>query len=96
MGGTCSVPKEAEQYGKQGSSWKPMVYTSLASLGLTSIISISLIVQHLRRYRSPKEQRQIIRIVFSVVIYSIIAFFEVYKYSVAQYIDPLGESKRWA
>ena len=87
----CPVPKGAENYGKRGTSWHPMLYISLACLGATTAISLSLIIQHLRRYRSPKEQRQIIRIIFSVIAYSLVAFFEIFRYEDAQYIDPLGD-----
>ena len=82
----CPAPKGAEQYGVRGTAWKPMVFTSLVCLGVTTAISLSLIILHLRRYRAPKEQRQIVRIVFSVVVYSIVAFFELFRYEIAQYI----------
>lgn len=87
----CPVPKGAENYDARGSAWKPMIWVALASTAITTAVSLSLIVLHLRRYRAPKEQRQIVRIVFSVVVYSLVAFFEIYKYETAQYIDPLGD-----
>lgn len=87
----CPVPAGSENYVHRGTAWHPMLYISLASLGITTAISLSLIVLHLRRYRAPKEQRQIIRIVFSVIAYSIIAFVELAKYEVAQYVDPIGD-----
>ena len=68
-----------------------MLWTSIAAVAVTAAISLSLIVLHLRRYRRPKEQRQIIRIVFSVVVYSIVAFLELFRYEIAQYVDPLGD-----
>ena len=68
-----------------------MRWTALACTATTALICLALIVQHLRRYRAPKEQRQIIRIVFSIPIYSVIAFFEIYRYGTAKYIDPLGD-----
>ena len=68
-----------------------MLYVSFTCLLATTAISLSLIILHLRRYRAPKEQRQIIRIVFSVIIYSLVAFFEIFSYDIAQYIDPLGD-----
>lgn len=68
-----------------------MLYTAAAATVVTLIIALALIFQHLRRYRAPKEQRQIIRIIFSVIVYSVVAFFEIYKYSIAQYIDPIGD-----
>lgn len=64
-----------------------MIWIALASTAATTAIAISLIVLHLRRYRSPKEQRQIVRIIFSVVVYSLVAFFELYQYEAAQYLE---------
>jgi len=87
----CPVRKGAENYGDRGTSWQTMFYISLASLGVTSAISLALIFQHLQRYRAPKEQRQVIRIIFSVVAYSLVAFFELWRYEDAQYVDPLGD-----
>ncbi|EME89792.1 seven transmembrane receptor protein, partial [Pseudocercospora fijiensis CIRAD86] len=46
---------------------------------------------HLRRYRAPKEQRQIIRMVFAPCVFALVAFFEVLSYEIAPYIDPLGD-----
>lgn len=89
--GGCPVPKGAENYDARGTAWHPMIWIGLASTAVTTGISLALIFLHLRRYRAPKEQRQIIRIVFSVVVYSCVAFFEIYKYEVAQYIDPIGD-----
>jgi hypothetical protein len=89
--GDCPIPKGSQNFDNRGTSWHIMLYISLASLGATTAIALSLIVLHLRRYRAPKEQRQIIRIVFSVIAYSVVAFFELYRYEVAQYIDPIGD-----
>ncbi|KAK5124489.1 hypothetical protein LTR85_001706 [Meristemomyces frigidus] len=68
-----------------------MVIAAFACTCATIAISTSLIALHIRRYRAPKEQRQIIRIAFSVVIYAVVAFFEIYSYAAAQYIDPIGD-----
>lgn len=87
----CPIPKGSQNFDDRGSSWHTMLYISLASLGATTATSLSLIVLHLRRYRAPKEQRQIIRIVFSVIAYSFVAFLELFRYEDAQYVDPLGD-----
>jgi len=67
-----------------------MLYASSLCTCVTIIIAFSLIILHLRRYRAPEEQRQIIRIVFSVILYSIVAVFEIYNYEVVEYIDQIG------
>ena len=68
-----------------------MIWVALGSTAATTGIALSLIILHLRRYRSPKEQRQIVRIIFSVIVYSVVAFFEIWKYESAQYVDPIGD-----
>lgn len=88
---TCPVPAGSLNYDVRGTSWHPMMLASAACTCVTLAISLSLIALHLRRYRSPNEQRQIIRIVFSVNVYAVVAFFEVYSYEIAQYIDPIGD-----
>lgn len=87
----CPAPVGSTDYNDRGTAWSAMRWTALACTATTALLSLSLIFQHLRRYRAPKEQRQIIRIVFSIPIYSVIAFFEIYKYENAKYIDPLGD-----
>ncbi|KYG49816.1 hypothetical protein M433DRAFT_130898 [Acidomyces richmondensis BFW] len=68
-----------------------MLWVAGICSAITTSTALTLIVLHLRRYRCPKEQRQIIRIVSSVILYTFIAFFEVYSYESAQYIDPIGD-----
>lgn len=87
----CPAPAGSGDYSDRGTAWTCMKWTALGCTATTALISLSLIVQHLRRYRAPKEQRQIIRIVFSIPIYSVIAFFEILRYQDARYIDPLGD-----
>ncbi len=53
--------------------------------------SFSLIFMHLRRYRVPKEQRQIIKIVFSPAAFALVAFGCLQKYQVARYVSELGD-----
>ncbi|KAK4541397.1 hypothetical protein LTR36_007998 [Oleoguttula mirabilis] len=89
--GNCPVPAGATDYNMKGTAHKPMLLVALACTAATVAISISLIVAHLRRYRSPKEQRQIIRIAFSPAVFAIVSFFELYNYATAQYIDPIGD-----
>lgn len=88
---SCPIPAGAENYGQRGTSWHLMVWLSLGCTAATLAISLTLCLMHLRRYRAPKEQRNIIRIIFSVIVYSVVAFFELYSYEVAQYIDPISD-----
>ncbi|KAK4507406.1 hypothetical protein PRZ48_001141 [Zasmidium cellare] len=78
-------------YGERGSAHKPMLYVAGAGTAVTFLISLALIFNHLRRYRCPKEQRQIIRLVFAPFVFAIVSFFEVLSYDAAPYLDPLGD-----
>jgi hypothetical protein len=89
--GTCPIPAGAEDYGTHGTAWKPMLYVSGACGIATAVIALSLIGLHLRRWRVPGEQRQIVRIIFSIVLYAVIAFLEIFDYKAAQWIDPIGD-----
>lgn len=88
---TCPVPKGVQDLHLEGSSHTPLLLISLACTAATLISSVSLIVLHLRRYRAPKEQRQIIRILFAPFIFAIVSLCEILDYRIAVYIDPISE-----
>jgi hypothetical protein len=48
-------------------------------------------IQHFRRYRAPKEQRQIVKIIFAPVAFALVGLGCVSNYHVAPYVQPLGE-----
>lgn len=56
---------------------------------LTIFISYFLIIKHLHRYTEPKQQRQIIRIIFTPVVYAVISCLSIIDYSVTKYLQPL-------
>lgn len=89
--GNCPVPDGVEDLSIQGNAHKVMTIVALVGLATTFVISVSLIVQHLRRYRLPKEQRQVIRIAFAPVVFAAVSFCQVLDYKIAQYIDPIGD-----
>lgn len=62
---------------------------SIACAGLTTLISLFLITKHLHRYTVPKQQRQIIRIIFTPVVFAVLSALSILSYSVAQYMQPL-------
>lgn len=88
---SCPVPKGAQDLHLEGTSHTPLVLLSLACTAVTLISSITLITFHLRRYRAPKEQRQIIRILFAPFIFAIVSLAEILNYRIAVYIDPISE-----
>lgn len=60
-----------------------------AALAITLLISLFSIVRQLRYYARPKEQRQIIRIVFTPVLFSILSTICIASYPASLYISPL-------
>lgn len=62
---------------------------SIACAGLTTIISLFLIMKHLHRYTNPKQQRQIVRIIFTPVVFATLSAISILSYSAAQYMQPL-------
>lgn len=46
---------------------------------------------HLRRYRVPKEQRQIVKIVFAPLAFAVVSFGCLQNYTVAPYVSELGD-----
>jgi len=87
---TCPIPAGAEDH-TDGTAHQYMLYAASGCTIATLVVSLSLIILHLRRYRAPKEQRQIIRMIFSLVVYSLFSALEIYRYEIAQYIDPIGD-----
>lgn len=89
--GSCPLPDDVESLSLRGSSHHGMYLTCAACAIITLVSSVVLIVLHLSRYRAPKEQRQIIRIVFLPFVFAIVSWAEVSNYKIAPYIDPIGE-----
>lgn len=58
---------------------------------MSFILGVALIFTHLRRYRVPKEQRQIVKIIFAPCAFAIVAFGSLANYHTAQYTNELGE-----
>lgn len=63
-----------------------MIYITIAATGVCTISALFLIWKHLHRYTKPKEQRQIIRIIFYNVFNCIIALLCVIFYQASIYI----------
>ena len=79
--------------GKEGglTAHRLMIYISSASLALAIISWLLLTWKHLHNYTVPKEQRQIIRMVFLPVFLAVMALFSVIWYDDSIYIMPIGE-----
>jgi hypothetical protein len=87
---SCPVPEGVKQLDIEGSSHDVLFIISAISTVITLISSTALITLHLLRYTAPKEQRQIVRIVFAPFVFALISLAEIYNYSIARYIDPIS------
>lgn len=86
----CGVPDDAGSYSDKRSAYTPMKWISYISTLITCVILVSLKIVHLWNYRRPEEQRQIMRIFLAPVILSTVSLWEVLKYDIALYIDPVA------
>lgn len=65
-------------------------YISAAGLGVSAILVVGLILRHLACYTIPREQRQIVRIIFFPVVFAAFAFLSVAFYDAAVYLRPVA------
>jgi hypothetical protein len=86
----CPIPDGVEDLAVEGSSHNILLIIAAVSTAITLISSITLITLHLLRYNAPKEQRQIVRIVFAPFVFALVSLAEIYNYSIARYIDPIS------
>lgn len=68
-----------------------ILLVSIACAGSAAVLSLWLILKHLHRYTQPKQQRQIIRIVATPVIFAVLSVFAILDYNAAIYIIPLRD-----
>ncbi|KAH7136015.1 organic solute transporter Ostalpha-domain-containing protein [Dendryphion nanum] len=66
-----------------------MTYITIACLGLTAISTFILQWKHLHRYTRPKEQRQVVRIVFMPFFFCVIALLCLLFYEQSIYLKPI-------
>ena len=65
-----------------------MLYISGGFTGLAVVLGTLLAITHLSCYVRPREQRQIIRIVFFPVVFCILSCFSIYSYPDSIYLKP--------
>ncbi|KAI1735807.1 organic solute transporter Ostalpha-domain-containing protein [Xylaria scruposa] len=95
MTATCPLPKDEIE---GGPSEQPIVgnitfqqllfYISLVFTGITILSSLSITVSHLRCYVRPREQRQVVRILFYPVILAVTSTFSILNYTAYLYLWP--------
>ena len=62
-----------------------------ACTALTLALSLSLILKHISRYSNPLEQRQIVRLVFTPVVFAVKNLLGIAFYSASIYITPVAD-----
>jgi hypothetical protein len=67
-----------------------MTITAWVCFGVTLLLWLGLAIPHLRRYKAPNEQRQILRIISMPVWFTIVALIVLHVYKAAQYVEPLA------
>ena len=95
---TCPLPKS---YVDLPNAEKPivgsikfqqlMLYIGAAFTVLNAFFTLSLMVRHLLCYTRPREQRQIIRIVFYPMVFGVFSLFSIYSYPDSLYLSPAQE-----
>ena len=96
--GTCPLPKDeadlllsAEPIVGSLTFQHIILIIAVACAGATTVLSLWLIIKHLHRYTRPKEQRQVIRIIFTPVVFAVLSAFAILDYDAAIYIIPLRD-----
>lgn len=91
---TCPAPisdAEAKPLSIGITTQRLLTYISIPCAAISSIACLYLIFKHLHRYTRPAEQRQIVRLIFTPVIYSILSLLSLLFYDAHEYIEPLPE-----
>lgn len=68
-----------------------MIVIAAASAVIAHIVAGTLCFAHIRRYRVPKEQRQIIRLAYTPAIVASISFFQTLVYQAGNYVEPYAD-----
>ncbi|OJD38123.1 uncharacterized protein BKCO1_500068 [Diplodia corticola] len=68
-----------------------LTYISIPCIAITTIACLYLIFKHLHRYSRPAEQRQIVRLIWTPVVYSVFSLLGLLFYDAYEYIEPLPE-----
>lgn len=96
--GTCPLPKDEASLLLAGDpvlgslTFQHLILLiSIGCAGATTVISLFLILKHLHRYREPKQQRQVIRIIFTPVVFAVLSVLCILDYNAAIYIIPLRD-----
>jgi hypothetical protein len=95
---TCPLPKDEADLKLVG---EPIVGSltfqhiilliSIGCAGASAALSLWLILKHLHRYTQPMQQRQIIRIIFTPVVFAVLSALAILDYNAAIYLIPLRD-----
>ncbi|KAH8669499.1 organic solute transporter Ostalpha-domain-containing protein [Tricladium varicosporioides] len=70
---------------------KVIIIISGACMAFSCLVSFYLIMRHATHYSIPKEQRQVIRIIFIIPVFAVVAFLSIAFYSAEVYLKPVED-----
>jgi hypothetical protein len=68
-----------------------MLIIGIGCAGAATALSLWLILKHLHRYTQPKQQRQVIRVIFTPAVFAVLSVLAILDYDAAIYIIPLRD-----
>ena len=97
VNGTCPLPNHAADYLIDGRTiagsltFQHLIgIFGLVCLGLTIFLTLWLIFKHLHRYTEPNEQRQIIRLIFTPIVFALFSSLSIWFYPASLYLAPIS------
>src|SRR2546423_8835754 len=95
---TCPLPKDeadlllvAEPIALGLTFQHLILLISIGCAGAATILTLWLVLKHLHRYTQPRQQRQIIRVIFNPVVFAVLSVFAILDYDAAIYLIPLRD-----
>lgn len=95
--GSAACPAEPASAGVKGEAIAESQFQHLITIiswvcfGVTTLLWLGIAIPHLCRYKAPNEQRQILRIISTPVVFAIIAVISINVYKVTQYVKPIAK-----
>lgn len=90
MVSSCPVPSNEADYNVKAvpvvgsfTTQHLLLVISGVAASITLLISLFLVIKHLHRYTEPKQQRQVARIIFVPVVFSVLSAISIISYSVS-------------
>lgn len=90
--GSCPSSHDDQDLHLKGSSHRILLILSTACTANAFCSGAVLAILHLYNYRAPKEQRQIVKIIFAPFVFALVSLAQILSYPAARYIDPISSA----